>query len=362
VPTTSDLLALRGVAQRSTSYSFELVDKDERRIGDLHPMAAEQTPTITHDSSRGVMRDMANFNLTPQDQAAVNTLTDRVRPSMLLEDGATFPLGVFLFLDASNPRYSYGSPLAASLVDKGILLDQPIEHSVSLAAGQMVRTLIVNLLADIDIASTVEGSASVLANPLSWPAGVSRLRVISDLCTAGGFLPPFFNHAGVCNVVAPANLDELTGITGHAFAPRTPVIDYADGSNIYAASPVSTNDLLTAPNRYIVIGNDVNAQPVVGVYDVPAGAPYSAYARGFVVAKVIDQQGIANKAAADYAAKAYGIAQQVHEYVTFAGPPDARHDGFSIVTFDGLRWLEQSWSLPLTAVGPMTHTLRRVYL
>lgn len=350
MPTTNDLLGLRGVAERAIAYRFDLLDRDEILIGELHP-DRDNTPTITHDTSRLIQRDMSNLNLTPVERLGVNTASDRVRPNLLLEDGSEFPLGVFLFADPTRTRHSYGLPLAATLLDKGIILDQPSEHSFSVPGNRDIRIEIQTLLAMFAISSTIENTGGRTGTAMTWPPNTTWARILSDLCLVGGYFPPFFDHVGVCRVTAkidPGNVD--------------PVVVYSAGANIYAvAPPVENDDLLRAPNRFVMVGTDATQTEVFGVYDLPAGAPNSFAARGFRITEVVTQQGLASPTAAALAARVYAESRSIFDYVTFSGPPDPRHDSNTVVEYLGQRWLELSWSLTLAPVGPHSHTLRKVY-
>lgn len=353
MPTTADLLDLRGIGQRATSYRFELLDLRENVIGEIHP-DRDNTPTITQDSTRFIQRDMQNLNLTPTERAEVNTFSDRVRPNLVLENGAEFPLGVFLFADPSRPRYSYGLPLSSSLLDKGFILDQPLSNATSVRAGTPVREAILQLINPLGLAVdfSVENSGAVTGAAMTWAPGASRAQVLSDLCLVGAYFAPYFDNHGVGRIrVRPTAANAVTDVV------------YADGRNIYAGTPLESDDLLRAPNRFTVIGNDAaaGALPIVGTYDLPADAPHSFYNRGFRVIAIKQQQGLANNGAAAQAARVFADTQSVFEYVTFDGPPDPRHDGNSIVEYMGERWLEVSWSMVLGPAGPMTHQIRKVY-
>jgi hypothetical protein len=355
-PTANDLLDLRGISQRVTGYRFDLLDNHEFVIGELHPVAIELTPTITFDTARPVCRDMSNFNLIPDEKADVNVLTDRVRPWMILEDGTEYSMGVFVWADESIPHYSYGDAQSATLVDKGLLLDQPLEHGVSISYAGETRALIMDLIAETGLDTAVDSPPLSLATagaPMSWSAGTTRIQVLSDLCAQIGLHSPYLDRNGVCRVRAIMDPD-IEHVT----------LMYEEGGNIYAASSVATNDLLHAVNRTIVISSDANDQAYVGVYDVPSGLPWSSFARGFVLAEVYNLQGIGSQLQAEAMARALAIggenAKDVFvEHVTFSSAPDPRHDGYEIISYRDFQWLEESWSLPLSAAGPMVHTMRR---
>lgn len=349
---TEDLLGLVGLSARSTAYRFELLDNTEKVIGELHPARDDSTPVITHDTTRTICRDMANLTLIPSEAAAVNPLSDRVRPWLMLANGAEFPLGVFLFADASTPRHSYGDSMVGALVDKGLILDQGIPETVGISAGADVRNLAVRLLADVGLISVVESGVQDVQAPMAWPGGTSRWQVLADLGYNVGWSPPWFDHDGVCRIerVVDPSLDDVE-------------VTYTD--TVYAESPVGTNDLLHAVNRTIAISSDSAAQAFVGIYDVPSSEPHSFYARGFRVVEVFNVQGIGSQAQIDKAARTLALTTGAHrpvqpsvQHIVFNGPPDPRHDGYTVVEVFGLRWVEESWSLTLSPVGPMSHTLR----
>ena len=76
----------------------------------------------------------------------------------------------------------------------------------------------------------------------------------------------------------------------------------------------------------------------------------------------IDAQGLADIAAANAAAEAAYLADQdALSFVSFTGTPDPRHDSFNVVSYDGINYLELSWSLELRPGGAHQHDLARVY-
>jgi hypothetical protein len=160
-------------------------------------------------------------------------------------------------------------------------------------------------------------------------------------------MTPYFDHNGIMRFrvqVTAASMAEVS---------------YEDGLNIYADSIVESDNSLDAPNRFIVIDTSNTETPIVGVYDVDPGLPYSAFNRGFVTTELIQRQGLGSAAQATQAA---AVAAQEWEIVTtveFQGPLDPRHDGWTVIEFRGARYLESSWSMTLKEGSPMNHTARR---
>lgn len=346
------LLDLDGISYRASGFTFELLTPALVKIGDLAPFR-DEIPTIENNGNRSIKRTLDGLALTPAESAAVNTLNSRVRVSMVLPNGTALRLGVFLFADNPRVRHTYGTPVRASLVDQCFMLDQPVEVSVSYAAGQDVAAA---LASHFDVAGVpfyaIEISGVTLGSPVAWPAGTSRLKIMNHLAAIGGAYSVFFDHDGFGRVRRVPDLT-LSNID----------VTYEEGGRIYRGSIVETNDLLSAPNRYIVIDSTNPDTPVTGYFDVPDEAPHSIVNRGgLVIPTVIDTQGIGTVEQAEARARAaYAQDSSTFEWVDFDSPPDPRHDTFAVVSYLGNLYREQSWSLPCVEGSAMSHSLRRIY-
>src|SRR4030095_15156076 len=114
-----------------------------------------------------------------------------------------------------------------------------------------------------------------------------------------------------------------------AFDPADEIADFDwDARQVVVRGNIlETDDLLTAPNRFIVISNasDDSSAAVFGSFDVPDSAPHYLPNRGFVIAQVEDLQ-ITDKAQAAAVARNLAIRQTVFERVSVTTAPDPRHD------------------------------------
>lgn len=349
--TTDDLLDLApGIGQRAASFRFDLVDRDGAIIGQVQPDTGS-VPVVENNVNRAIKRDLRGLVLMPEDEAAINPVSDRVRPVMVLENGDQLAWGLFLFVEASTEVHGYGRVGKGSLVDLNYVLDQPVATSVGYAAGQGIALALEALFAGAGIGNYLVEATGTIANPVAWPAGTSRLQIMNDLAAMAGCYSVYFDNVGVGRVRPVPDL-----------ATTEPTVRYLAGRNIYEGSIIETDNLLDSPNRYIVIDSSATEAPIVGVYDVPDDAPHSIINRGFVVARVIEEQGLESVAAANARARA-AAAQSAADYkwVTFDGPPDPRHDTFDIIEFLGIKHREQRWVCPLVEGAAMAHDLRRVY-
>lgn len=341
------------ILSRAEKVRFDLVDKTGAVLGAIHP---ETAVTISNDANAQIKRTLSGFHLASSEYDDVNPLTDRVRPYWVLSTGDEYPLGIFLFADASTQRWSYGRTLTASLVDQGLILAQEISESLGFDAGTtasaaIVRTFEAAGFYDADVAST----AYTFGSPIAYPAGkggTTYAKILADLCQRAGYYPAYFDNDGAARVRATATL-----------ADASPTLNYIDGGRITSGTIVEANDLLKAPNRFLVIDTAATTGDVSYVYDIPADAPHSYENRGFRITKTIEAPGVGDKVQAENVARAYYSSNpQAYETAVWSSPPDPRHDTFDIVNYRGVNFLELGWSLTCAPGGAMAHTASRVYL
>lgn len=352
-PTTEEILNLDGVRHRIDRFRFELCDRDLNPIGELHPDEGN-VPQIQNDTSNNTSRRLTNFKLTPDESADINTLTDRLRVYMRLQNDAEYRLGTFLWADDSRPQRSWGNEQNAELVDFSYVLSQGSATAFGWGKGATITLIMFFLMFRAgfelkDVAVIGDEAARGLRDARSWEPGATWLQMLTDLGAACGFVPPWFDRDGRCHFDQPPDpaFDELT------------VPSYDAETRIIADSIVHTDDMLSAPNTFAVYDSGTDRLRS-GRYDLPASAPHSFAKRGFRIAKVESVQGLETQAIADKAARNLARSSDAFEYLTFNSTADPRHETFDIVEAFGERWLETAWSLELRSGGPMQHTLKRV--
>lgn len=350
MPTATENLDLvAGIGQRQSSFRFALVEAASGRpLGNIAPVKAV---SLQHDTTRKICRSVSGLVLDKTDTAAVNTLTDRVLIYMTTA-GTEYPLGTYVFTDGHKSRTTNGRRGDYGLQDLGYVIAQPTETTVGFGATINVGEAIATVLDQVVLPEgyVVEATGAALGAPVAWPAGTDRGQILESLCRLGAYFSPYMSNDSVIRV-------------RQAFDPaaEAPTFELAEGGRVRKDSISESDDLLEAPNAFIVIDNSNTTVPVVGRYDVPVSAPHSAANRGFVVPSIIDMQGIGSTANADAAARSIGLAQTIHEQVTLATPPDPRHDAYDVILYDDANWLETAWSMTLAEGADMTHTLTRAY-
>jgi hypothetical protein len=343
---TDRLLNLEAwVGQRSATFRFELTDGvTGERLGDVTPLRGG---TLTHDTTRTIKRQLT-LNLGVSDTANINPLTDRIAVFMVFPGNVQFPLGRYMFTDSTRQLSTAGKLSNVAMNDEMFLVDQQITTGIT-AVTRNVLSVILEVLATLPIDVTTEASPFTSAE--SWGPGVGRGQVIESLAVSGDYFSPWFGNDGQMHFI-------------RAFDPatRVPDFDFDENRQVLREAIVETDNLLTAPNRFIVISNNATnpGAPVVGSADVPVNAPHSIPNRGFVIASVQDLQ-LSDSVQATAVAQNLAQRQTTFEQVRLSTPPDPRHDSYNVIRWQEELWLELGWSMSLVEGGAMSHTLRKSY-
>jgi hypothetical protein len=333
-----------GFGIRTLSYQFQHYNGvTGQNYSDLNPYIT--SAQLSHDITRIIKRQL-NMLLTVADTSAINTITDRIALFMVV-GGMKFPLGRYMFTDNLQQVSTGGNQANVQLVDEMFMIDQPI--STSFSSQDNVTVAISRLLKDIKVLVRAETSP-YLAN-VSSPIGDQRGQILQTLSTQGDYQTPWMDHNGLFRMVR--TIDP---------AATEATIDFDTEKRIIGDTISRTTDILTAPNRFIVVSNGSGASesPIVGQYDIPPSAPHSIQNRGFVIANVTDVQ-LSSDTQAIAVARNIGLRSLVVERATFDSAPDPRHDSYDVCIFDGAQWLEVAWSLNLDPSGTMNHTLVKAY-
>lgn len=349
--TDDQLLTLNPPRQRADAFRFDLLDVALQPIGSLQPNRG-QAPTLTLDTGRTIMRTLTGMFLDVSQTAQVNPLSDRVRAWVILENGSEFPLGVFLFSDDPRKLRSFGSFIdAATLSDQWLILDQQLPEGISFPRNTNLRDALLSVVTAAGIISLdIESTGQTLKDPLSWEIGRRRVEAVQAIAQAAGWVT-YFDNQGTFIARTPPDL-----------ATAVPTFTYGPGGVVADDSIALGNDLLDAPNLYVVISTNSREVPVVGRFEVPPSAPHSFLARGFYVPEVIQQQGLTTQVDADAAARAAAAEDDAgYEWAQFSTAFDPRHDTYDVVNFAGENYRETGWSVPLFSGGQQAHSLRKVY-
>lgn len=347
---STDLLNLK-VGTRADGFLYELLDAGHRKIGTLG-VSEESPPTITNDTTRPVFRTCSSLQVAAADLSSIDTLRDRIRIWLQLQNGATFPLGVYMFGDDIRSSFSWGTVWTPALFDETFIVDQPLDQLYGIAPGQSILSLVNLLVAqvglpDVDFSGVPDQFAQ---SAVTYQAGSSRNQAITALIALLGCYPPYFDNSGTFT----------TKLAPRAGAAAT--LKYGSGGRIIDGTTSTTNSIYRAPNRYQVVGSSSGSAGYVGEYDLPASAPNSFANTGVRVVNSQQLSGIPSVEVANLAAYINALTDS-NSYVqaSFASTADPRHDTFELVEIYGVTMQEVSWSLECVSGGAMRHSLVGYY-
>lgn len=345
IGTSVDFNLLDQTAMRSATFRFKLTDGVSGEVKeDLTPI---RDATLSHDTTRTIKRQL-NLNLGVYDTARINPLVDRVFVYMVTADGTEWPLGKYMFADSSLIFSTGGNLTNAVLNDEMFQVDQEISKGVN-GVKKPINATISKVMEEFP-QIIVNQEASFFEGMQAWTVGAGRGQILDDLALAGDMFSPWFNNDA-----------ELRFIRAFDPSQKVPDFDFDTGSSVIRAGIVETSDILTAPNRFIVISNtSENNTPLVGVADVPVNAPNSFANRGFYLVKTEDLQ-LNTASQAQLVANNLALRSTVFERVTITTAPDPRHDSYNVIRWQGDNWLELAWSMNLLEGAAMSHSLRKAY-
>lgn len=365
--TSAEILDL-DTLQRTEHYEFTLLDRALNQIeidsddGRLHP-AAGSVPTIVSDGTAHITRSLQGVQLTPKDANLIDPIGHRLQVHHVLPEASDVThrsLGIFMFQETPRRISTRGRTTTFGMIDQSLILDQPRQYNTAVNTGFPA-------LAGAELVAVTQGIpgdriiADIDTTPVSanqaWRPGENALSIIREMAALGHPMFVYWTNDGYLRFrKIPDDLDVLTPDQIYTAGTSRRLRVLGDGYD-------ETDDLWQAPNLYVVTNTDADNNLVTGEYRLPASAPHSIENRGFVVARVIEEQGTSTSDLLHLRAiYAYLQDNRAMKYIEFEGPADPRHDTYDIVEFMGDNYIELRWSLPLVHGGRMTHRLARLYL
>jgi len=254
---------------RTSSVRVELLTAVEAQAGTL---AGVRGGSVLYTAAKSV-HGSAALTVTDEGQA-VDWLTARIRPVLTVEGYGDTSLGVFLVSEAPEVWGGTGRTWSVKLLDKCTILDQDkVLATYALDAGSVVTDEVVTLIESTGETNyAITPSAATLVNPLAWPAGTTKLRIVNDLLSTINYFSLFADGEG-----------QYRGEPYVKPASRPTVWDFLDGSDcIYVPILTKDIDLFAIPNTFIAVGQGDGVTPALVSTAVNAdpGSPYSTVSRG----------------------------------------------------------------------------------
>lgn len=310
---------------RTSAVRVELLTATEALVGNL---AGMRGGSVGYTSAKSV-HGSAKLDVEDVGQS-VDWLTARIRPIISIAGYGETALGVFLPSEAPEDWDATGRTWALQFLDKCTILAQDkIAATYALDAGSVVTDEVVTVIESTgETNHAITPSAAVLANPLTWPPGTTKLQIVNDLLSVINYFSLFTNGDG-----------QFRGEPYVKPASRPTVHEFMDGENcIYI--PTFTKDVdLFIPNRFIAMSQgDGTTEGLISVADNEnVDSPYSIPRRGRVIAadpatgvEVADQTTL----------DAYALRRLI-ELTTSSASTEIRHAFVPGVSFNQAAWFRR---------------------
>lgn len=272
------------LGSRTESFRFDLLDADEAPLGRLPGVLGGKLEWSIGNTVKG--GGTLEWRPEPDQATTPDWLSCRVKVTYrLTAEGQPYswPAGVFLAGAAPADYTSTGPVYKIELYDKLIVPAQDVlDEAFSLDTGTVVTSAVRDLLESTGERNlAVTESAETLAQPLTWDAGTSKLRVINDLLAAINYWSLWCDATGQYRV-EPYQRPGLRPVQ-HTFV---------DGEDcIYLPRFTVDADYFAVPNKMVCIAQtDGDTEPLVSVRlldDIDPDSPYTAEARGRTIAQVV---------------------------------------------------------------------------
>lgn len=283
-----------------------------------------------------------------------------IRRQEMAEEWISFPLGIFLLSTPTKEEINGVIYREVEAYDGLlVLIENKVMERVTAPVGELYTDFIYSVLQAAGVRKwNIEASDKRITTELEWPIGTEYLRIINDLLAALNYTPLWVDENGYY-------------ISSLYRSPQEAPIDFsyiADELSVIYNGMTEELDLYTVPNRWLMVLNDPEREPLVSTYqNENPESPTSYQARGRWIVDYREVTDIADQEALDaYTERIAFAASQVYGKVTFETAAMPFHAYSDVLYLEnealGVRgkFSETDWTLPLQVGAKMSHQVRRI--
>lgn len=281
-------------------------------------------------------------------------------PQVVPGEWISFPLGIFLLSTPTKEERNGVIYREVEAYDGLIVLQEnKIMERITAPVGELYTDFIYDVLQAAGVSKwNIEPSEKRITTALEWVIGTDYLRIVNDLLAALNYTPLWTDENGYY-------------ISSPYRSPQEAPIDFsyiADELSVIYNGMTEEMDLFNIPNRWIVVLNDPEREPLVSTFqnDNPE-SPTSFQSRGRWIVDYREVTDIADQEALDaYTERIAFAASQVYGKVAFetAAMPFHAYSDVLYLENEALdmtgKFSETDWTLKLDVGATMSHQVRRV--
>lgn len=339
---------------RTVSYGFDILDKNDLPIGEVHSPDCK----IFNNTEASIQR---SASLSIIEDGEIDYASERLRPYMrLVTDTGTliYPLGVFLMSSPSRQATGGAIKRMVECYDKTqILMDDRFDSRYTVAQGTAYTAAVANIITSAGIThSDVLPSALETETAIEFATGTSKLEACNQLLDAINYYPLYADSFGYIRS-KPYELPDGRSID--AF--------YAtDKASIVQPGAQEELDIFGAPNKIVrYLENAERAYLVSSVTNNDPNSKLSTVSRGRTIVDVAAVSDIANQSALDAMVARIMAESKVYQKIIFETLNMPNHEYADCLYIDNSeldvagKYIETAWEMELWTGGRMTHKCKK---
>lgn len=340
-------------SDRTVSYRYELLDKNERPIGDV-----TASGTVNFDSSSAIKRVA---NLVIKEQKEVDYLSDRIKPYMRVKLGgefAEFPLGVFLMSSPTRQADGVTTQRNVECYDKTqILSDDKFDTRHLIRAGENYINAVATIIASAGINNyRLEACSLMLRTDIEFAVGTSKLSAINQLLKAINYNELYADSYGAIRATKYVQ-------------PEGRKIDiyYVPGiDSIVVPGGQEMLDTFAAPNKIVRYLENAESECLIAtVTNSDPASKLSTVSRGRTIVDIEAVSDIADQATLEAYTQRIATEKKIYQEVIFNSAVMPHHEFLDCLYLKNKeldvtgKFIETAWSIDMRVGGTMSHTCRK---
>ena len=339
-------------SNRTISYRYELLDMNDRTIGDL-----TASGSIDFNSDAVIKRAAS---LSVKEVSDIDFLNDRVKPFLCLHtpNGVIeYPLGVFL-LSSPNRKASNGTiDRDIDAYDKmQILIDDKFDTRYLIPAHTNYIAAVQTILQSAGVSADITPSDKETEVATEYAVGTSKADVVNKLLKAMNYTDLWVDASGKFKS-APYTIPEYRIIEGSY---------NTDKQSIVLPGATEEMDIFNAPNKIVryLEHAERGFMTASAVNDDP-NSKLSTVSRGRTIVDCEAVTDIADQATLDAYVQRVAAEKKIYQYVQFNTATMPNHeylDCYYIINKElnvSGKYIETAWKLDMSIGGKMSHTARK---
>ncbi len=339
---------------RTVTYGFDILDKNDIAIGEVHSPDCK----IFNNIDASIQR---SCSLTIMEDKDIDFTSERLRPYMKLKTPngmLTYPLGIFLM--SSPQRRAEGGAIRRSVecYDKmQILNDDRFDTRYTVAKNTAYTAAVSNIIQSAGITQvSIVQSALETATDIEFPIGTSKLQACNELLAAINYYPLYADSFGM---VRSRQYEIPDGRSIDAF--------YAtDKASIIQPGAQEELDIFGAPNKIVrYLENAEREMLISSITNDDPNSKLSTVSRGRVITDIAAVSDIADQSSLDAYVARVMAENKVYEKIAFQSLNMPNHEYSDCLYVDNTeidiagKYIETAWEMELWTGGKMKHKCRK---